>query len=161
MADDIAYVRRGVGAPDEGGDMSAAFERHLNRPGWRLMSTRVLVVENDSFNLKLLHDLLEVLGHAVIEGRTGEDVVALARRHRPDMIFLAVGARDTSAAEMRRRLKADPGLAAIPVIALTDGVADPDGEGVIRAGFDDHLAKPISLRLFLAILENALARGSR
>ena len=140
--------------------MSAALEKYLNRPGWRLLSTRVLIVEDDSFSMKLLRDLLEVLGHAVVEAHSGEDVIDLARRHGPDLIFLAVGGRGAGALAARRRLKGERDLAEIPVIALTEGAMTPDVAVLQRAGFDDRLAKPISLATFIAMLETALAGGS-
>lgn len=157
MPDNVARSGHDRAVSNDGGDLSAAFERYLNRPGWRLLSTRILVVENDSFNMKLLRDLLQVLGHAVIEGHGGEDVVDLARRHGPDLIFLAVGDRDHSAVDTRRRLKMEVGLSAVPVIALTNGGLAHGADDLQQAGFDDHLAKPISLVTFLAILENVLA----
>lgn len=161
MADSAARTGLGRVVPKDGGDLSAAFERYLNRPGWRLLSTRILVVEHDSFNMKLLRELLEVLGHAVIEGHGGEDAVELARRHRPDLIFLAVGDRDHRAIDTRQRLKTEAALSTVPVIALTNGVLKRGADDLQQAGFDDHLAKPISLVTFLAILENALAGQPR
>ena len=141
---------------DGDGDLSAALERHLNRPGWRLLSTRVLVVEDDPFNKTLFREILSLLGHAVIEGHSGHDIVELARRHLPHAIVIEADARDPAAAECRRRLGSDPELAAIPVIALVEPAESRARPPAEPADDTYCLAKPVSVRRFLAVLEHVL-----
>ena len=79
----------------------------------------VLVVEDNALNLKLLHDILEHNGYAVLVTGSGEAAIEMARQHRPDLILMDIQLPDISGMEATRRLKADDQTRAIPIIAVT------------------------------------------
>src|SRR5271170_3025256 len=80
---------------------------------------RILVVEDNELNMKLLNDVLEAHGYEVMSTQRGEVAVEWARQHRPDLILMDLQLPDLSGLDATRRLKADAETRAIPVIAVT------------------------------------------
>lgn len=124
------------------------------------MST-VLIVEDNETNMKLARDVLQAKGYATLEAVSGEEGVALAREKRPDLVLIDIQLPGISGMEAFRQLRADPGTAAIPVVALTASVTPVDRMQITAVGFDAFVAKPISLREFLDTVKRLLERGGR
>lgn len=107
---------------------------------------RVLVVEDNDLNLKLVRDVLGHAGFEVIEARTGEEGVSLAETCNPDVILMDLQLPDMDGADALGRIRAnDPG-GRVPVVAVTAFAMRSDRERALRAGFDGYMAKPISAR---------------
>ncbi len=111
---------------------------------------RVLVVEDTEDNRKIIRDLLTSAGYETIEAVTGEEGVAMAAEHRPDLILMDVQLPVLDGYEATRRIKANPALRHIPVIAVTSYALSGDEEKTRAAGCDAYVAKPFSPRLLLA-----------
>ena len=108
----------------------------------------ILVVEDNDKNLKLVRDLLVLKGYAVLEAVTGEQGLAIAVQHRPDLILMDIQLPDLDGVAALNRLRAEPVTASIPVVALTAFAMKEDRERFLSAGFDGYLAKPIDIRTF-------------
>jgi two-component system, cell cycle response regulator DivK len=108
--------------------------------------TRVLVVEDNPLNLKLVRDVLLRAGFEVIEARSGEEGVAQARACTPDMILMDLQLPGIDGTQAMRMIKEDPGGTDIPIVALTAFAMSEDRERALRSGFDGYLSKPISVR---------------
>jgi two-component system cell cycle response regulator DivK len=80
---------------------------------------RILIVEDNELNMKLLNDVLEAYGYDVIKTASGAAVLELARQHGPDLILIDIQLPDISGLEAVRQLKGDAQTKAIPVIAVT------------------------------------------
>ena len=125
-------------------------------PGGGAMPKTVLIVEDNELNRKLFVDVLEANGYATVGTDSASEVMALARAHRPDLILLDIQLPEISGLEVTRWLKADPDLAAIPVIAVT-ALAMKGDEAMVRAGgCDDYISKPISVAGFIATVRRHL-----
>jgi two-component system cell cycle response regulator DivK len=111
---------------------------------------RVLVVEDTEDNRQIIRDLLTSAGYETIEAVTGEEGVAMAAEHRPDLILMDVQLPVLDGYEATRRIKANPALRHIPVIAVTSYALSGDEEKTREAGCDAYVAKPFSPRLLLA-----------
>ena len=111
---------------------------------------RVLVVEDTEDNRRIIRDLLTSAGYETIEAVTGEEGVAMAAEHRPDLILMDVQLPVLDGYEATRRIKANPALRHIPVIAVTSYALSGDEEKTRAAGCDAYVAKPFSPRLLLA-----------
>jgi two-component system cell cycle response regulator DivK len=111
---------------------------------------RILVVEDTEDNRKIIRDLLTSAGYETIEAVTGEEGVAMAAEHRPDLILMDVQLPVLDGYEATRRIKANPALRHIPVIAVTSYALSGDEEKTREAGCDAYVAKPFSPRLLLA-----------
>jgi two-component system, cell cycle response regulator DivK len=108
--------------------------------------TRVLVVEDNALNLKLVRDVLLRAGFEVIEARSGEEGVAQARACTPDMILMDLQLPGIDGTQAMRMIKEDPAGTDIPIVALTAFAMSEDRERALRSGFDGYLSKPISVR---------------
>ena len=108
--------------------------------------TRVLVVEDNPLNLKLLRDVLIHAGFDVVEARSGEDGVARAMEFRPDLILMDLQLPGIDGTQAMRMIKGSPIGSDVPVVALTAFAMSDDRERALRSGFDGYLSKPISVR---------------
>src|ERR687883_953968 len=93
----------------------------------------VLLVEDHALNLELARDALQLRGFRTLEARTAAEGIALARRHRPDLVLLDIQLPDMDGLTMLGRLRAEPDTAAIPVVALTAFAMRQDRERLLRA----------------------------
>ena len=107
---------------------------------------RILVVEDNDLNLKLVRDVLQFAGYEVMEARSGEQGVELATDDPPDLVLMDLQLPGIDGAEALRRLRATPATAQVPVVALTAFAMKEDRERTVRAGFDGYVAKPLSVR---------------
>jgi len=111
---------------------------------------RVLVVEDTEDNRQIIRDLLTSAGYETIEAVNGEQGVAMAAEHRPDLILMDIQLPVLDGYEATRRIKANPALRHIPIIAVTSYALSGDEEKTREAGCDAYVAKPFSPRLLLA-----------
>jgi two-component system cell cycle response regulator DivK len=111
---------------------------------------RILIVEDTEDNRTILRDLFDSVGYAVIEATTGEEGIAAAARERPDLILMDIQLPMVDGYEATRRIKANPDLASIPIIAVTSHALSDDEQKARAAGCDDYVAKPFSPRALLA-----------
>ena len=114
------------------------------------MSKRILVVEDTEDNRQIIRDLLTSAGFEMIEAVTGEEGVAMAAQHKPDLILMDIQLPVIDGYEATRRIKAIPELKAIPVIAVTSYALAGDEQKTRDAGCDGYVAKPFSPRQLLA-----------
>lgn len=121
------------------------------------MNARILVVEDNARNLKLVRDVLQHIGYEVIEARTGEEGLEAAERCTPDLVLMDLQLPGIDGTETMRRLRR-PGQRVMPVVALTAFAMREDRERALDAGFDGYLEKPISVRAFPGQVE-AFLRG--
>lgn len=106
---------------------------------------RILVVEDNPKNMKLVRDVLQFAGYEVIEATSGEDGVRLAAQRRPDLILMDLQLPGIDGAEALRQIRGD-GAGAVPVVAVTASAMNEDRDRVYAAGFDGYVQKPISVR---------------
>lgn len=106
----------------------------------------ILLVEDNEDNLVVYRTILEHVGYRVIEARDGEEGVAAAREHHPDLILMDISIPKIDGWEATKRLKADDATSAIPIIALTAHALEEDRQKATDAGCDGYLAKPVEPR---------------
>ena len=105
----------------------------------------VLIVEDNELNMKLFRDLLQIHGYATIEARTGPEALERLTDHRPDLILMDIQLPEVSGLEVTQKIKADPELADIPVIAVTAFAMKGDEERIREGGCEAYISKPISV----------------
>lgn len=120
------------------------------------MSTRILVVEDHPTNRRILRDLLTSAGYELTEAVTGEDGVALAETCRPDLILMDIQLPGFDGYEATRRIKGNPALRRIPIIAVTSYALNGDEEKALEAGCEAYVSKPFSPRQVLAKIRECL-----
>ena len=124
------------------------------------MSRRILVVEDQEDNRQILRDLLGNNGYELIEAWDGEAALTTLASQRPDLILMDIQLPGIDGYEVTRRIKADPGLRAIPIIAVTSYALSGDAEKAFEAGCDAYVTKPYSPRQLLAKVREYLALGT-
>jgi two-component system, cell cycle response regulator DivK len=105
------------------------------------MSKRILVVEDQEDLRAILRDLLSASGYTVIEAVDGADGVAQAASERPDLVLMDIQMPVLDGYDATRQIKALPGLAAIPIIAVSSFAMKGDEE---KARASDYVTKPYS-----------------
>jgi two-component system cell cycle response regulator DivK len=124
------------------------------------MST-VLIVEDNDRNLELVRDILQAKGYGTLEAGTAKGGLEIARARSPDLVLMDILLPGPSGIEGLRALRADPTTAGIPVVAITASVMLADREEIMCAGFDGFIEKPITVRSFLAVVEDVLRASGR
>ena len=119
----------------------------------------ILIVEDNEKNMKLARDVLQAKGYATLEAVTGEDGVRAAIENKPDLVLMDIHLPGIDGIEALRQVRADPGCAAIPIIAFTASVMQADRSQIQAAGFDGFLGKPINLKEFLETIKRLLESG--
>ncbi len=114
------------------------------------MSKRILVVEDQEDNRRIIRDLLAATDYVITEAVNGEEALAAVARERPDLILMDIQLPVMDGYEATRRIKADPALRSIPIIAVTSYALSGEEAKVRAAGCDDYVAKPYSPRQLLA-----------
>ncbi len=117
----------------------------------------VLIVEDNELNMKLFHDLLEAQGYETLETREGLQALALARKHRPDLILMDIQLPEVSGLEVTKWLKEDEELSHIPVVAVTAFAMKGDEERILQGGCEAYISKPISVVHFMDTVRRLLA----
>ncbi|KAA3646577.1 MAG: response regulator [Chloroflexi bacterium] len=117
---------------------------------------RILVIEDNPDNYELVRFVLERSGHEVVpafDGRAGLDAAA---EIEPDLILLDLAIPEVDGWEAARRLKADDGTKAIPLVALTAHTLPGDRRRALEAGCDGYISKPIDVKTFANVISHYL-----
>jgi two-component system, cell cycle response regulator DivK len=105
---------------------------------------RILVVEDNPKNLKLVRDVLTYAGFEVIEATSGEDGVRLVQESVPDLVLMDLQLPGIDGAEALRQIRLSEKQ--VPVVAVTAFAMNNDRTQAFDAGFDGYVEKPISVR---------------
>ena len=106
-------------------------------------NNRVLYIEDNYQNRRLVKRLLKQRGYEVIEAEDGLQGIAIAAREKPALILMDINLPGIDGMEATSRLKSSPDLSHIPIVAVTAAAMRGDRERIMAAGCDDYLQKPI------------------
>jgi two-component system, cell cycle response regulator DivK len=126
-----------------------------------MTTNRILVVEDNPKNLKLVRDVLTHSGYEVIEATSGEDGVRLAGEQSPDLILMDLQLPGIDGAEALRRIRGDGKNTSVPVVAVTAFAMNDDRKRAFDSGFNGYVEKPISVRSLPQQVEDFLRLGAR
>jgi len=121
------------------------------------MSQKILIVEDNSQNMKLLLMTLRPHGYALLEATDGEEALKIAVRDKPDLIIMDIQLPKVSGLEVTRRLRQMPAFGRVPIIAITAYAMKGDREESIESGCDAYLSKPIDTRELPEVVEEMLS----
>jgi len=120
------------------------------------MGCRVLVIEDNATNLELMTYLLKAFGHSAWAARDGLAGIERALEIEPDVILCDLALPKLDGYGVARRLKAEPSVQAVPLIAVTASAMVGDRDKVFAAGFDGYIRKPIAPETFVSEVESYL-----
>lgn len=121
------------------------------------MSRKILVVEDNDRNRRLLKVLLEAKGYEVIEAATGEEAIDCLNS-QPDLILMDIQLPNMDGLALIRKIKSKVETRDIPIIAVTAYAMKGDKERILEAGCNAYISKPIDTRelplLIAGLLQN-------
>jgi CheY-like chemotaxis protein len=120
----------------------------------------VVIADDHEPTLALYRDLLTQQGCVVAVARTGTEAVAQVRATQPDVAILDIQMPEMDGLTVLQRIRDDPTLMALPVIALTALAMPGDRERCLEAGASEYLAKPVSMRTLIATIMRVLTPDS-
>ena len=123
------------------------------RPG-----ERVLIVDDNPTNLKLVAYLMKANGYTVDTALDAETALDSIRVNHPDVILMDIQLPGIDGLELTRRLKADPGTRDIVIVAVTAYAMKGDQAKALAAGCDDYITKPIDTRKLPETIAHHLAK---
>jgi two-component system cell cycle response regulator DivK len=106
--------------------------------------TKVLVAEDNPVNRELLRELLEARGYNVIEAPDGQEALRMMEQTQPDILLLDICMPLLDGIAVIRKIRDNPSLATMPVLAVTAYAMRGDRENFLNMGFDGYLSKPIN-----------------
>jgi CheY-like chemotaxis protein len=106
--------------------------------------TKVLVAEDNPVNRELLRELLEIQGYTVSEACDGHEALKMIEETQPDVLLLDIGMPLLDGYAVARKIRGDPGLAQLPILAITAYAMQGDREKILNSGFDGYVSKPIN-----------------
>jgi len=112
----------------------------------------VLVIEDNEMNMKLARSLLQIGKYSVLEAIDAENGIQLAREHHPDLILMDIQLPGMDGLTATLKIKNDPAVKDITVVALTSYAMEGDEKKAMNAGCAGYIAKPIDTRSFLETL---------
>ena len=121
------------------------------------MSKRILVVEDQEDNRQILRDLLGNAGYELIEAEDGEEAIAAVAKRRPDLILMDIQLPVMDGYDATRRIRTNPDLKSVPIIAVTSYALTGDEDKALAAGCNGYVSKPYSPRDLLAKVRSYLA----
>ena len=120
------------------------------------MSKRILVVEDQEDNRQIIRDMLTFTDYEITEAESGEAALEAVAKQRPDLILMDIQLPGIDGYEVTRRIKADPALRSITIIAVTSYALSGEEQKARAAGCDEYVPKPYSPRQLLAKIRQYL-----
>ena len=112
----------------------------------------ILIAEDSPIILNVLQSTLAAQGYQVALAEDGAAALALARQLHPALVVMDIQMPKLDGLEAIRQMRADPALAAIPVLALTALAMPDDRRRCLEAGANDYLSKPVNLKEFISVV---------
>ncbi len=119
---------------------------------------QILIVEDDPLNMKLVRTILSFRSVDILEATEAETGLSLAEEHHPDLILMDIQLPGMDGLSATRRIKNQPDIQDIPIVALTSHAMEGDEQKAIAAGCDAYITKPIRRMAFLEIIDQYLGQ---
>ena len=117
---------------------------------------KILLVDDNTTNLQLLHETLDGLGYKLLVAKNGQTGLSIAQKARPSLILLDIMMPEMDGYEVCRRLKADEKTSGIPIIFISALADEEDEAKGLGMGAVDYITKPINPELVRARVRNHL-----
>jgi CheY-like chemotaxis protein len=122
---------------------------------------KVLIAEDNAVNRELLRELLELRGYTVLEACDGQEALQMIEQTQPELLLLDIGMPVMDGFAVIRKIRENPRLARLPVVAVTAYAMRGDQERILNSGFDGYLSKPVNPSSLAEELARVLAKGSQ
>ncbi|GBO55558.1 circadian input kinase A [Pseudanabaena sp. lw0831] len=116
----------------------------------------ILIAEDNEANIATFSSYLEAKGYRILLARDGQEAIAIAKLHHPDLILMDIQMPVMDGLEATRQIRLEPNLVDIPIIALTALAMTGDREKCLAAGADEYLTKPVKLKQLATSIQHVL-----
>ena len=120
---------------------------------------KILIVEDNSLNMKLFRDVLTSRGYDVVGTADGNAVADLVLGEKPDLVLMDIQLSEVSGYDVIERLKNDPASKDVPIIAVTAYAMSEDEKKVREMGCASYISKPIFIGPFISTIQEVLSHG--
>jgi two-component system cell cycle response regulator DivK len=128
----------------------------VNEPSPKILSNIVLAIEDNLTNMILISRVVEAEGYELIQADDGNAALEILSTVIPDLILLDINIPGIHGLDLARRLKADPEMNHVPLIATTANVLLGDKERCLEAGCNEYLPKPLDIRELRQVMRTYL-----
>jgi CheY-like chemotaxis protein len=118
--------------------------------------SKVLIAEDNAVNRELLRELLEMRGYTVVEACDGREALRMIEQTQPDLLLLDIGMPVLDGFAVVGKIRENPLLAQLPVVAVTAYAMQGDREKILNAKFDGYLSKPVNTQSLAEELDRLL-----
>jgi two-component system cell cycle response regulator DivK len=115
---------------------------------------RILVVEDNPMNLKLVRDVLEYRGHTIDPAVDAREAMKRLREATPAVILLDIEIPGGGGEQLLKTIRSHAEWADLPIVAVTARAMEGDRERFMAAGFDGYISKPLDTRAFGPTVES-------
>jgi CheY-like chemotaxis protein len=122
--------------------------------------SKVLIAEDNAVNRELLRELLEMRGYTVVEACDGGEALRMIEQTQPDLLLLDIGMPVLDGFAVVGKIRENPRLAQLPVVAVTAYAMQGDREKILNAKFDGYLSKPVNSQSLAEELDRLLNKGT-
>ena len=120
--------------------------------------SKVLIAEDNAVNRELLRELLEARGYTVVEACDGQAALHMIEQTQPDLLLLDIGMPVMDGFGVMRKIRENPRLATLPVLAVTAYAMQGDREKILNSGFNGYLSKPVNARSLAQELDRLMIK---
>lgn len=126
------------------------------------MAYKILYIEDNPDNMRLIQKVLEAQGYEVHGATSGTMGISVAEEIKPEMILVDINLPDIDGYEVARRIRTsqEPKLRTVTMVAITANVLKGDAEKALEAGCDAYLPKPVNIRELHTRVEQYLSGNS-
>ena len=117
---------------------------------------KVLIVEDNKINMKIMRDLLGVHGYQTLEAGDGPVGMDMAQQHRPDLILMDIQLPTMNGYDVTRKLKEQDDTKDIPIVVVTSLAMKGEKDQAREAGCDAYISKPIDIHKFIETVKGFL-----
>ena len=125
------------------------------------MPKKILIVEDEPRNMKVIMVTLRPHGYTLLEATDGEEALEIAVRDKPNLILMDMQLPKMSGLEVTRRLRQMPAFNHTPILAVTASAMKGDEGKMIEAGCDAYLSKPVNTRELPGVVAEILAQRQK
>jgi CheY-like chemotaxis protein len=121
-----------------------------------IQSPLILLVEDNEANIITTVSYLEAKHYRVLLAKNGQEVIAIAKAHQPDIILMDIQMPTMDGIEATRQIRLDPNLVNIPIIAMTALAMSGDRDRCLEAGANEYVSKPLKLKQLVTTIQSLL-----
>ena len=119
----------------------------------------ILIVEDNEINIITISGYLQAKGYRLIVAKNGQEAIALAKAHLPDLILMDIQMPVMDGLEAIQQIRLDPDLVNIPIIAMMALAMTGDRDRCIQAGADEYITKPVKLKQLTNTIQQLLVKN--